>query len=396
MRRIARRPWRVAPSRGASFNDRVQFRPASAGGPGGWTEMATKYQPGTRISEYVLDACVGAGSFAEVWRARHHVWEKETVAVKLPIEPEYVRYLQREGIVVHGLRHPNIVRVMGFDPYAEIPYLVMEFVDGPSLRGVIDQRRGTLALGTVLTILRGMLSGIGAAHAAGVLHRDLKPGNVLINLAGRPVEQVVADDVKVTDFGLGIGDADTLRSIAQSASLDREDRLVGTLAYMAPELRDGGGKHDARSDLYAVGVMLFELLTGERPAGAETPSTIRADVPAALDELFRKLYARRDRRFESAAAVSAELERLGAARGHAAPPPVPRRAGATPPPIPRGAFGLPCPKCGAKGEPDDQFCTQCGSQLVESIRRCPTCQGFPGPEDRYCIFCGGALPAPAG
>src|SRR5574337_1777796 len=84
----------------------------------------------------------------------------------------------------------------------------------------------------------------------------------------RSLEQLTPELVKISDFGLGAGDADTLRSIAQSVSLDRENKLVGTLAYMAPELREGRQAADARSDLFAIGAILFELLTGERPAGA--------------------------------------------------------------------------------------------------------------------------------
>ena len=119
--------------------------------------MTTKHQPGVRVSEYVLEECVGAGTFGEVWRARHHIWEKDRVAVKLPTEPEYVRYLQREGVVVHGLKHPNIIRVIGLDPYAEIPYLVMELVEGPSLRAVLDEHRQGLPINTAVVVLRGML-----------------------------------------------------------------------------------------------------------------------------------------------------------------------------------------------------------------------------------------------
>ncbi len=356
--------------------------------------MTTKYQAGLRVSEYVLEQCVGTGSFAEVWSARHHVWEKERVAVKLPILPEYVRYLQREGVVVHGLRHPNIVRVLGLDPYAENPYLVMELVDGPALRAVIDEHRSHLPLPVVTTILRGMLCGLSAAHGAGVLHRDLKPGNVLLNLRGRKLSELTDDDVKLTDFGLGIADADTLRSIVQSASMDRENKLVGTLAYMAPELRDGKAQHDARSDLFAIGVMLFELLTGERPAGAELPGTVRSDVPARLDELFRRLYARHDRRCASAAEVLQELESDADA---SRVPPVPTHtATGGLPPIPKLGSDAACGRCGATAMIGDQFCTHCGWQLVGQVRRCASCRGYPGPTDRFCIFCGAVLAAPAG
>lgn len=276
--------------------------------------MTTKYQPGTRVSEYLLEECVGAGAFGEVWRARHHVWADQFVAVKLPVQPEYVRFLQREGVVVHGIRHPNVVRVLGLDPYAEHPYLIMELVKGPSLNRVIAEHPKGLPLDSALLITRGILNAMQAAHGAGVLHRDLKPGNVMLHLDGRALAAATVDDVKVSDFGLGVDSGDTLRSIAQSVSMERDsNQLVGTLAYMAPEIRENQRPHDPRSDLYAIGVMLFELLTGERPAGAEYPSTLRSDVPARLDEIFRKLYARYERRYESAAAVLADLPANAAA-----------------------------------------------------------------------------------
>ena len=88
---------------------------------------------GDRIHNYLLEARVGAGSFGEVWRARHHIFG-EVVAIKIPTDPQYVRNLQREGVAIHGLRHPNIVRAIDMDPYADPPYLIMEYIDGPSLR----------------------------------------------------------------------------------------------------------------------------------------------------------------------------------------------------------------------------------------------------------------------
>ncbi len=427
--------------------------------------MMSSYQPGLRISEYLLEERIGVGSFGEVWKARHHVWESEHVAIKLPTEPEYVRYLQREGIVVHGLRHPNVVRVLGLDPYAENPYLVMELVRGPALRQVLDENKKGLAVVHATKLLAGVLHGVSAAHAAGVLHRDLKPGNVLLDLNGRGISELEIADVKVGDFGLGLKSVDSLRSVVQSASIDRENKLVGTLAYMAPELRDGHGKADARSDLYSIGVMLFEMLTGERPAGAELPSSLRSETPRWLDEIFQRLYARYDRRFESAEAVLSELQ----SGMRTSPPPVPR----SPVPAPVGdrvdlylraaggdipkiidllreaqpwlsvadatklanrpnslaltncdarvaerwrriledhgakvtlvRAGEPrpaesnsrCQSCGSSYESDDQFCTTCGKQLVQQIRRC-RCGAYPGPRDQFCILCGESLTSAVG
>lgn len=369
--------------------------------------MTTKYQAGARVSEYVLETCVGAGTFGEVWQARHHVWEQERVAIKLPTEPEYVRYLQREGVVVHGLRHPNIVRVLGLDPYAETPYLVMELVKGPSLREVLNEHPQGLPLDVVWVVLRGLLRAMGAAHDAHVIHRDLKPGNVLLHLDGHPLQTLMVDGVKVGDFGLGVGNADALRSmIEQSASIERDAQsqtIAGTLAYMAPEVRDGEQPPSARSDLYAVGVILFEILTGERPAGAEVPSALRADTPVTLDRVFRRLYTRYENRYDDAHAVMQDLEE-GMAQtradrrkdlAHQTPEAGGRSQarGRVPPPPPGAALHphVTCPRCTQPVDGQDQFCQSCGLQLAKNLRRCMSCGGYPGPEDRYCIFCGTAL-----
>lgn len=357
--------------------------------------MSATYQPGLRISEYLLQERIGAGSFAEVWRARHHIWESEHVAIKLPIEPEYVRYLQREGTVVHGLRHPNVVRVLGFDPYAEMPYLVMELVKGPALAQVLKDHKNGLPIATIDTILRGVLAGILAAHTNHVLHRDIKPGNVLIHLDKKTLAEITPEDVKLVDFGLGLKNVDSLRSVVNSASIDRDSKLVGTLAYMAPELRDGQQQAEPRSDLYSIGVMLFEMLTGERPAGAEMPSAFRHDTPPGLDAIFQRLYARYDRRYESAQAVLDDLnERMRPLR---VTPPLPaenRVVSAAPPPIPRNRKG--CPSCNHEVDAGDQFCTNCGSQIASRIRRCQECGGFPGPSDQFCTFCGSGLNSAVG
>ena len=115
---------------------------------------------GDRISNYLLEARVGAGSFGEVWRARHHVF-KDLVAIKIPTDAQYVRNLQREGVAIHGLNHPNIVRAIDLDPYGDPPYLIMEFVDGPSLRDAIDKYKSEFPLEAASAIIRGILHALG-------------------------------------------------------------------------------------------------------------------------------------------------------------------------------------------------------------------------------------------
>lgn len=364
--------------------------------------METRYQSGTRISEYLLEAPVAAGSFGEVWRARHHLWKEEEVAIKLPTAPEYVRYLQREGTIVHGLRHANIVRVLGLDPFAEVPYMVMELIRGPSLDRVMAENRAGLPHEATFAILRGVLRALAAAHTANVLHRDLKPGNVLLGLEQRPVAFVTPEDVKLTDFGLGTGGVDAMRSMVASIALPAGEGLVGTLAYMAPEVRDGSRPPDAGSDLYAVGVMLFEMLTGDRPAGAEVPSAIRPDAPQAFDRVFPKLYARHDRRYPSAESALRDVEQEWDATGKYTRgmakrlPPLPATGGGPSAPARvnkrgRSAPPLTCSACRHVNEADAQFCVMCQHQLVTSVRRCAKCQAWPGPADRFCIRCGGTL-----
>jgi serine/threonine protein kinase len=330
---------------------------------------------GDRIHNYLLEARVGAGSFGEVWRAKHHVFG-DIVAIKIPTDPQYVRNLQREGVAIHGLRHPNIVRAIDMDPYADPPYLIMEYVDGPSLRNVIEDQRNRFPIPAVAAILRGVLNALAAAHQNGVIHRDLKPANILLGHPLDSIATITEQVVKVTDFGLGHIGGMTTQAMVQSGSMLSDDGggISGTLAYMSPEQKEGAPL-DARSDLYSCGIILFEMLTGERPQGTELPSSLRPDVPSYLDETVRRSYTRLDRRFASA------TEMLAALAPSSGPPPLrPKR---TPPGV-----APHCPACDQPVQREDQFCIQCGTQLVESVARCGACEAFVQRSDRFCIFCG--------
>jgi serine/threonine-protein kinase len=337
-------------------------------------------QAGNRIHNYLLEERLGAGSFGEVWRARHHIFD-ERVAIKIPTDRRFVRQLQHEGMAIHGLRHPNIVRAIDLDPYAEPPYLIMEYVAGPSLRAVIDHQKSGFPIAAATTILRGVLHALAAAHAAGMIHRDVKPPNILLDIPADRLNTVTEQDVKVTDFGLGRVGGELAQSMLQSGSILTEEgrSISGTLAYMSPEQREGAAI-DARTDLYACGIVLYEMLTGERPQGSDLPSALRPGAPGVLDEVFRRSYTRLDRRFSSAQQMLAALS--------PGPPPIPdargggRFAGA----VPTGERN--CPECGTATFKDDQFCVGCGRQLVLSVPRCPACAAFVHSNDRFCIFCG--------
>ena len=329
---------------------------------------------GDRINNYLLQKRVGAGSFGEVWRARHHVFN-DTVAIKIPTDAQYVRNLQREGVAIHGLKHPNIVRAIDLDPYADPPYLIMEYVDGPSLRAVIDEKRSNFPIVAAVTIMRGILQALSAAHEGGFVHRDVKPANILLNEPPVDLADIGEQCVKVADFGLGHVGGTTTQSIVQSGSHVTEEgrSIAGTIAYMSPEQKEGKVV-DARSDLYACGVILFEMLTGERPQGGDLPSSVRTSVPKQLDDVFSRCYTRLDRRFASAQHM------LAALRETPMPPP--------PPPANTAGCALTCPSCGKSVHRDDQFCIYCGQQLVASVPRCQACDAFVQASDRYCIVCG--------
>jgi serine/threonine-protein kinase len=350
-------------------------------------------QANQRVGEYVLDQKVGGGTFGEVWRAHHHVWTDQLVAIKIPTDPQYLRNLQREGSAIHGLVHVNIVRALGFDPYASTPYLAMEFIPGSSLRPLIKQR---VPIPGAIAIMKQVLAGLGYAHTNGIIHRDIKPENILIHESAQKCGFTTPGVVKVTDFGLGKAATVGVGSIAYSASMndDAGREIAGSLDYMAPEQR-GGAKVDARADLYACGVLLYELLTGEKPAGTDVPSDLNPAVPRQLDEVFRRSYARLEKRFTSADEFAAALS--ANASPAFAPPPIAPPIFHAPPTTTRprtgdGITGFPgaldCPRCHEKVDSTDQFCMHCGVQLVTQVRRCRKCGAYPDASDRYCIFCG--------
>ena len=339
----------------------------------------TVLREGDRINSYLLDKRVGCGSFGEVWRAKHHVFG-DIVAIKVPTDPQYVRNLQREGVAIHGLLHPNIVRAIDLDPYAEPPYLIMEYVDGPSVRDMIEGHGRRFPIAAALAILRGVLGALSAAHRNGLIHRDIKPANVLLKHPREKLDSISEQAVKVTDFGLGAVGGQTTQSMMQSGSFVTEEgrSIAGTWAYMSPEQKEGGSL-DGRSDLYSCGIVLFEMLTGERPQGLDVPSAIRPEVPPHVDEVFRRSYTRLDRRYPSADEMLAALNENASPGGH---------LDALVPGTDGGWSANACPACRMPVDQDDQFCIRCGRQLVAAVPRCPACRSFTHHSDRFCIFCG--------
>ncbi len=254
----------------------------------------------------------------------------------------------------------------------------MEYVPGTNLRTYIQNR--SLTPDDAVAVMRQLLSALSHAHSHHVVHRDIKPENILIHERVKKEGFGAAGAVKVTDFGLGKAAANSHAEIMMSTSLEAPEakKIAGTLDYMAPEAR-GGADLDGRADLYACGVVLYEMLTGEKPAGTEVPSDLNPKSPRHLDDVFRRSYARLEKRFASADEF---LEALDS--------PI-TLVPAEPPPLPTQPSGRTCPNCQRPVAPNDQFCLHCGVQLVEWVLRCPQCGSYPDPNDRFCMFCGVAL-----
>jgi eukaryotic-like serine/threonine-protein kinase len=259
---------------------------------------------------YHLEEPIASGGAAIVWRAFDENLSR-SVAIKLlhphhATDPTVVERFERESRAAAQLNHPNAVRIYDTGREDDLVYLVMEHVDGPSLRDVLKEW-GPLEPLAVAALGEQVASALGEAHAHGLVHRDIKPANILLASDGT---------VKVTDFGIAkaLSGAD--------ATLTNPGTVVGTAAYVAPEQLEDA-QVDARADIYALGVVLYECLTGRPAFSGDTPTAtaamrltyelmpprqLRSDVPRALDDVVVRA-TRRDRneRFTDGSAMAATL-----------------------------------------------------------------------------------------
>jgi eukaryotic-like serine/threonine-protein kinase len=320
-------------------------------------------QPGAGVGltvggKFVLRELVSSGGMGTVYRADQLTLGR-TVAVKvlkaeLARDDEMVRRFHSEARAASRLNHPNTISIIDFGQTPDgLLYLVMEFVRGCSLRDVLREEF-PIPRARLLELMRQLLEGLQEAHSQGVIHQDIKPDNVLIERlsSGR-------DLVKLTDFGIA-------RLRGEEPILDEEGQelITGTPEYMAPE-QILGGEIDSRADLYAAGVLLYEMLTRERPFGGDSTEVMEAqlhvpppleslrrpelDIPAALrDVVLRALAKEPADRFASAAEFRAALDVIAAAAAPAAP------------------AASRCRACGAAAPVGSQFCPACGARLAGS------------------------------
>ncbi|MGC4079503.1 MAG: serine/threonine-protein kinase [Rubrivivax sp.] len=299
------------------------------------TELSAR---GVDLGPFVLEDRIGVGGMGAVFRARDRR-SGERVAVKILREkkPELVRRFAREARIAASLRHPNVVVVHEIlTPEAGAPAIVMELLEGESLAARLA-REEKLAASALVPIARAIADAVNAAHARGVIHRDLKPDNVFL---------VKGDVVKVLDFGIAKLTAPSAPT-QTGAPLTETGEILGTPQYMAPEVIFGEAEIDARADVWSLGVIMYEALAGARPFDGENAGQVfkaialdphvpleeRApDAPLALSRLVERMLAHsRAERVASLDEVARALSELDAhepARARTEPPPRPRPYGA--------------------------------------------------------------------
>jgi tRNA A-37 threonylcarbamoyl transferase component Bud32 len=322
------------------------------------------FQNGQNVGPYRILEQLGQGGMATVYKAYHPALDRH-VAIKVlhPAfreDPLFTARFTREARVVAKLEHPHIVPIYDFSEFEGQPYLVMKFIEGETLKARLS--RGPLKSGEAVAIIGAVGEALSYAHSKGVLHRDIKPSNVLIT----------ADNIYLADFGLA-------RMAAAGESTLSSDMLLGTPHYISPEQAQGVKNLDAGTDIYSLGVVMYELSVGRVPFNADTPFSIIHDhiftplplprainpkVPPGVERVLLKALAkdRKDRYPDVDSEVKAFLQAIReatptavapkAAAGDAKTPPAPPAAGKAKPAatgkkppfwkrVPRWALGIP-------------------------------------------------------
>ena len=264
---------------------------------------------GRKLGKYTLESQLGEGGMAAVYLSRHPQFDRPVAIKILPPtigqDPSFRARFEREGRTIASLNHPNIIRIYDIDEADGLFYMVMDLLPGGTLESRL--RQGGLDRKWSTDVIVRMAEALEYAHSRGVIHRDIKPSNILLDADGQPV---------LADFGIarlvqGEGDG----------NLTAAGMVMGTPAYMAPE-QLSGGQPDARSDIYALGVVLYQLLSGRAPFTGDTmaivtahltkqPQALRelvADLPAALDAVVLQALAKQpEHRFKSAGVFAQAL-----------------------------------------------------------------------------------------
>ncbi|MBE6674571.1 MAG: serine/threonine protein kinase [Ruminococcaceae bacterium] len=210
---------------------------------------------------YVLEHLIGVGGMAVVFRAKDLVLNNMTVAVKMlkeeaALDEVVVKRFKNEGKAQSSLEHPNIVRVFDVSVKGELKYMVMEYVYGITLKNYLVGKKGPLSFEEIMSYGIQILSALSQAHENLIIHRDIKPQNIMVLKTGQ---------IKMMDFGIA--------KLPNTETVTVTDKAIGTVYYMSPE-QARGKKIDARTDIYSFGAMLYELCTGKTPFNGESPCDI--------------------------------------------------------------------------------------------------------------------------
>src|SRR5947199_2079748 len=355
---------------------------------------------GTMLGNFRILAKLGEGGMARVYKARQENLDREVAVKVLPpwfaADPNFVERFKQEARLVGGLSHPNIVTVHDASEQHGHLYIVMQLVDGGTLQHRLEhllQKEGkALDIVEALPIFTQLASALTYAHKQGIIHRDIKPVNVLLDRSGRAI---------LSDFGIA--------KVMASTNLDltRPGAGVGTPEYMSPEQCQGGAV-DQRADIYALGVMLFEALTGRTPFRGNNyailahnhlyevpprPSSINRAIPLAVERvIFTALMKHPQQRYQSAEEMAESLNRAVNAQ-----PPKKNYFGLSPAPLigqnptttsdDRQGQLYACRYCQHPNKASMRFCTRCGKPLSQ----CPNCSNKNPVNNRFCTACGWVL-----
>ncbi len=278
-------------------------------------DVATEGLTTETVGRYEIKSVAGEGGMATVYVAYDPLFEREVAVKLLPSDllyhPTLRQRFEREAKIVAALDHPCLVPVYDIGEENGAPYLVMRYMRGGSLSERLDE--GALTVDETAEIMLRLADGLNAVHEKGIIHRDLKPGNIMFDQWGSPF---------ISDFG-------TARPTHEEAVLTSLGSAVGTPAYMSPEQIQGQSDLDGRSDIYALGILLYEMLTGEHPYETDSPMGAivqhiteppprllerHPNLPPQFEEIILRAMAKdRDDRYPTALAMAVEVE---AARAH--------------------------------------------------------------------------------
>ncbi|MCB0346508.1 MAG: serine/threonine protein kinase [Bdellovibrionales bacterium] len=270
-------------------------------------------QPGTVVNgRYEVVKCLGTGSMGMVYACRHRELSGHLVAMKVLFaevarDEVAAQRFRNEIVASYGVSHPNVVRAYEYFRDGDLIAFTMEYIGGGDLADRIGLDE-PIEVSEIVRMLMQMCSGVQAIHDAGIIHRDLKPENILLTANG---------DIKITDFGIA--------RTGTGPKLTEHGGVVGTIDYVSPEYLERG-QVDARSDIYALGVLAYEMVTGEAPfkgksvietmtmrlrSDPEPPSTLRSDCPPELDQIVLRAMARDpEERYQQSSEMFADLQLL--------------------------------------------------------------------------------------